>query len=124
MDTFAAMALATEAPNDNLLDQKPYNREESILTPVMYRNILGQAILQIALFVSLLIVFRYKTHGVSNGIEFKEHNYSFLSRDNYRNLIDYEMKLANGTQNLTAPPALLENDDCYYWYYAEKYFKS
>lgn len=70
MDTFAAMALATEAPNDNLLDQRPYNREESILTPVMYRNILGQAILQIALFVSLLIVFRYKTHGVTTATEY------------------------------------------------------
>lgn len=60
MDTFAAMALATEAPNDNLLDQKPYNRSESIFTPVMFRNIIGQAILQIILFVALLIVFRYK----------------------------------------------------------------
>jgi hypothetical protein len=41
MDTFAAMALATEAPSDALLDQKPYSRKDSIFTPVMYRNIIG-----------------------------------------------------------------------------------
>lgn len=41
MDTFAALALATEDPHIRLLDQKPYSRTESIITPVMWRNILG-----------------------------------------------------------------------------------
>jgi magnesium-transporting ATPase (P-type) len=44
MDTFAAMALATEAPTEDLLLQKPYSRSDSIFTPVMFRNIIGQAI--------------------------------------------------------------------------------
>jgi Ca2+ transporting ATPase len=44
MDSFAAMALATESPTDALLDQRPYSRTDSIFTPVMYRNIVGQAI--------------------------------------------------------------------------------
>ena len=41
MDTFAALALATEDPNVRLLEQKPYSRSESIITPVMWRNIIG-----------------------------------------------------------------------------------
>jgi len=40
MDTFAALALATEPPVLALLDQKPYSRADSIITPVMWRNIL------------------------------------------------------------------------------------
>jgi Ca2+ transporting ATPase len=41
MDTFAAMALATEEPTEALLDQKPYSRKDSIFTPVMWRNPTG-----------------------------------------------------------------------------------
>lgn len=41
MDTFAALALATEDPHPRLLEQKPYSRNESIITPVMWRNIIG-----------------------------------------------------------------------------------
>ena len=41
MDTFAALALATEEPNVKLLEQAPYTRSESIFTSVMWRNILG-----------------------------------------------------------------------------------
>ena len=40
MDTFAALALATEPPVLALLDQQPYSRADSIITPVMWRNIL------------------------------------------------------------------------------------
>lgn len=59
MDTFAAMALATEAPTEALLEQKPYSRKDSIFTPVMYRNIIGQAIYQLIVFCSMLFYFRY-----------------------------------------------------------------
>ena len=54
MDTFAALALATEPPSISLLDQKPYSREESIITPVMWRNILGQTFYQLVIFMSCL----------------------------------------------------------------------
>jgi magnesium-transporting ATPase (P-type) len=59
MDTFAAMALATEEPSEALLDQKPYARTDSIFTPVMWRNIIGQTLYQIILFNGLLFYFRY-----------------------------------------------------------------
>lgn len=41
MDTFAALALATEDPNMRLLEMPPYSKAESIITPVMWRNIIG-----------------------------------------------------------------------------------
>lgn len=44
MDTFAALALATEPPSDALLEGKPYARDEIIVTPVMWRNIIGQGL--------------------------------------------------------------------------------
>lgn len=46
MDTFAALALATEPPADNILDSPPYSRTEMIVTQVMWRNILGQGLYQ------------------------------------------------------------------------------
>jgi magnesium-transporting ATPase (P-type) len=41
MDTFAALALATEPPNDQLLNRKPQGKEESIVSKPMWRNIIG-----------------------------------------------------------------------------------
>ena len=56
MDTFASLALATEPPNDSLLDRPPYGRNESIVTANMWRNIFGQGIFQI--IVLSIILFR------------------------------------------------------------------
>jgi len=41
MDTFAALALATEPPKEDIIKGKPYSKNESILTPVMWRNVIG-----------------------------------------------------------------------------------
>jgi hypothetical protein len=41
MDTFAALALATEPPNEDLLNEKPHPRDDKIVTSVMWRNIIG-----------------------------------------------------------------------------------
>ncbi len=41
MDTFASLALSTEPPNELLLERKPYARDDSIVTPNMWRNIFG-----------------------------------------------------------------------------------
>lgn len=41
MDTFAALALATESPKEDIIKRKPYSKNESILTDVMWRNVLG-----------------------------------------------------------------------------------
>lgn len=48
MDTFAALALATEPAQESLLDRAPTKAEESIVSNVMARNILGWSVYQIA----------------------------------------------------------------------------
>ena len=54
MDTFAALALATEPPSEALLRDKPYNRHDMIVTAVMWRNIVGQFIFQAGVLVVFL----------------------------------------------------------------------
>ena len=55
MDTFAALALATEAPGDHLLNRAPHSRSQKIINSVMWRNVFGQTIFQvIAIFITLL----------------------------------------------------------------------
>jgi len=66
MDTFASLALATEPPSEELLERKPYSRRESLLTPAMYRNIMGQALFQIAVLVTLLFA-GDKIFGIPSG---------------------------------------------------------
>lgn len=47
MDTFAALALATERPTDELLERKPYGRYDNLITRAMWRNIISQAVFQV-----------------------------------------------------------------------------
>ncbi len=54
MVTFAALALATEPPSLELLDDKPHSRNSQIVTATMWRNIIGQSIYQIVVLSALL----------------------------------------------------------------------
>jgi P-type Ca2+ transporter type 2B len=54
MDTFAALALATEPPSTNLLDRQPASKFDKIVNEVMWRNIFGQGIYQIVVLLLLL----------------------------------------------------------------------
>ncbi|KAG2373545.1 hypothetical protein C9374_012052 [Naegleria lovaniensis] len=53
MDTFAALALATEPPIPELLDRKPYGRKESLITPRMWVFLLGQSVFQLTVLFTL-----------------------------------------------------------------------
>ena len=53
MDTFAALALATEPPPADILQRMPYKKDNPIITPVMSRNVQGHAIYQI---IGLLVI--------------------------------------------------------------------
>jgi len=66
MDTFASLALATEPPKDELLKRQPYSRTESLITPVMWRNILGQSVYQI-FWLTLLLFFGEHIFGIPSG---------------------------------------------------------
>ena len=62
MDTFAALALATEPPSQDLLNDQPHSRNDSIVTQNMWRNIIGQSIFQIGV-LSFLLFFGAQTLG-------------------------------------------------------------
>lgn len=51
MDTFAALALATEPPSEKVLLEKPYGKNESIMSRSMWRNIVCVAIYEIAVLL-------------------------------------------------------------------------
>ena len=54
MDTFAALALGTEAPTMNLLDRRPFKPDAFIISPVMWRNIGFQSVYQVLVLLLLL----------------------------------------------------------------------
>jgi Ca2+-transporting ATPase len=55
MDTFAALALATDPPSPSILDRKPDSRSARLITLSMWKMIIGQAIYQ--LVVTLVLNF-------------------------------------------------------------------
>eukprot|EP00899_Mesostigma_viride_P028596 jgi/Mesvir1/8921/Mv14206-RA.1 len=59
MDTLASLALATEPPQEQLLDRPPYPSGQDILSPQMIKNIAGQALYQI--MVMWVLIFNGET---------------------------------------------------------------
>ncbi|CAN6870387.1 unnamed protein product [Brassica oleracea] len=56
MDTLGALALATEPPTDHLMGRPPVGRKEPLISNIMWRNLLIQAIYQ----VSVLLVLNFR----------------------------------------------------------------
>lgn len=56
MDTLGALALATEPPTDHLMDRHPVGRREPLITNIMWRNLLIQAVYQ----ATVLLVLNFK----------------------------------------------------------------
>lgn len=54
MDSMASLALATDPPTDKHLERKPYKKTEFIITKIMFKQIFGQAVLQIGLMFSMM----------------------------------------------------------------------
>jgi len=55
MDSFGALALATEKPRDYLLQRPPYGRKVQLLSGVLLVNIIGQAVYQITILLIILL---------------------------------------------------------------------
>ncbi|KAK5788074.1 hypothetical protein VI817_009032 [Penicillium citrinum] len=53
MDTFAALALATDAPTEKILDRKPTPKSASLFTLAMWKMILGQSVYKLAIIFTL-----------------------------------------------------------------------
>jgi Ca2+ transporting ATPase len=64
MDTFAALALATEPPAHDILERQPYNKDAPIVTEIMWRNVFGHAIYQI--IVIIVVIFAAQGSLVEN----------------------------------------------------------
>lgn len=57
MDTFAALALASIPPSTDVMKEKPRKNTDFIITPSMYRNIIGYGIAFILILVGLYAYF-------------------------------------------------------------------
>ena len=65
MDTLAALALATDPPQESVLYRKPERRGASIISITMWKMIIGQAIYQLA----VTLVLYYAAHGIGIAVE-------------------------------------------------------
>ena len=54
MDTFAALALATEPPSDELFNRKPADKFDKIVSATMWRNIVGHGVYQMIVLLIFL----------------------------------------------------------------------
>jgi len=54
MDTLAALALGTELPQVTLLDRRPYSRDANLINQIMWKNMIGHSLFQVALLLMIL----------------------------------------------------------------------
>ncbi|KAJ8452142.1 LOW QUALITY PROTEIN: hypothetical protein Cgig2_016723 [Carnegiea gigantea] len=62
MDTLGALALATEPPTDYLMHRPPVGRREPLITNIMWRNLLIQAVYQVIVLLVLNFQGRHILH--------------------------------------------------------------
>ncbi|XP_078151095.1 calcium-transporting ATPase 5, plasma membrane-type-like isoform X1 [Carex rostrata] len=77
MDTLGALALATEPPTDNLMKRLPVGRRDPLITNIMWRNLLIQALYQ----VTVLLIFNFGGRKILN----LEHNSTKDHADKVKN---------------------------------------
>lgn len=53
-DTLGALALGTEPPNDEMMKRPPVRKGENFITRIMWRNIIGQSVYQLAVLGILM----------------------------------------------------------------------
>jgi Ca2+ transporting ATPase len=78
MDSFAALALATEPPGEDTLKSRPFSKNESLITEDMKISILTQCMYQLTVMLNVLFVLP-PMMGMEYGWESKLHeHYTFL----------------------------------------------
>jgi Ca2+ transporting ATPase len=70
MDTFAALALATEPPTDDVLLTKPTKKTEKIINETMWRSVMFQVVCQLIASAVLLLAIP-KVLGVPSSVGVK-----------------------------------------------------
>jgi magnesium-transporting ATPase (P-type) len=53
-DTLASLSLATERPSDSLLKRRPYGRNQSLVSSIMFINITAHSAYQLVVLFALL----------------------------------------------------------------------
>jgi len=81
MDSFASLALATEAPTPSLLERRPYSKNKPLLSKMMTKHILGQSVYQ--LIILIILVWTGETWITFTDI--KELNPPYSTPSNYTN---------------------------------------
>lgn len=71
MDTLGALALATEPPTDHLMHRSPVGRREPLITNIMWRNLIVQALYQ----VSVLLFLNFCGESILPKQDTKAHDY-------------------------------------------------
>ena len=93
MDTFAALALASLPPNENVMKEKPRPLSAHIITPAMARTILVTGILFVAFLFGLLQYFNHTDITANTPIEWT-HIFSYYFQFGQHNgLSSYELSL-------------------------------
>lgn len=73
MDTFAALALATDPPNPHVLDRKPEPKSAPLITPNMWKMMISQSLYQLVVTLSLNFagnrILRYDTPAKQERLE-------------------------------------------------------
>jgi magnesium-transporting ATPase (P-type) len=54
MDTMGALSIGTEIPKPSLLQRRPYRPGSNLISRIMYRNIIGQAVCQLLILLPML----------------------------------------------------------------------
>ncbi|GFP89170.1 calcium-transporting ATPase 8 plasma membrane-type [Phtheirospermum japonicum] len=72
MDTLGALALATEPPTDHLMRRPPVGRREPLITNIMWRNLLIQALYQ----VIVLLILNFRGRSIL-GLEHESSDHAF-----------------------------------------------
>lgn len=80
MDTLGALALGTESPTPELLQRKPYKRTSSLVSRIMWRNIIVMALYQLVLLLVLMFA-GAELFNIIPGIACNK--YSILSNNDY-----------------------------------------
>ncbi|KAK0598887.1 hypothetical protein LWI29_000335 [Acer saccharum] len=62
MDTLGALALATEQPTNELMKQSPVGRSKPLITKIMWRNLICQAVFQ----VTILLILQFRGRSIFN----------------------------------------------------------
>ncbi|XP_027154440.1 putative calcium-transporting ATPase 13, plasma membrane-type [Coffea eugenioides] len=75
MDTLGALALATEQPNNDLMECRPVGRREPLITKIMWRNLIAQALYQ----VTIILILEFKGSSIFHVNEKVEHTIIFNS---------------------------------------------